>query len=351
MWQGFPVLQFGTTDKSRKFHPFGLAVCSHETAVDFEFVFTSLKIALQNIFRSQFAPKYLVSDAAKSIHNGFKNAFGHSTIVMCYFHMSKAVKNVLPVHLSGETRQIFENDLYELHLASSNEIFDAASQLFVAKWKKKSSHLMVYFEKEWLFQNRNWYEGFAIQVPSTNNAIESFNRVLKDEQTLRERMDLTVFKVKMCEVVQHWSIEYETGLNQINHVEPPIDLPMWTEAYKWAKSNIDVKSFRDQTRITYCEDNNTEVPSTWEDFENYRVYMQNRFRVSATLENETNWKNWTCVCCEFFKKYICRHIIGVAIRCKLTKPPVESKTIPLGAKRKRGRPRKAIRALQFQPEE
>ena len=30
MWQGFPVLMIGTTDKDRRYHPFGLAIRTNE---------------------------------------------------------------------------------------------------------------------------------------------------------------------------------------------------------------------------------------------------------------------------------------------------------------------------------
>lgn len=43
VWQGYPILQIGTTDLYRKYHPFGLAVCTHETHGEVKFIFGSLK--------------------------------------------------------------------------------------------------------------------------------------------------------------------------------------------------------------------------------------------------------------------------------------------------------------------
>lgn len=37
--------------------------------------------------------------------------------------------------------------------------------------------------------------------------------------------------------------------------------------------------------------------------------------------NGSEWKNRLCNCPSFFKEYICKHIIGMAIRLKLFKPP------------------------------
>ena len=33
IWQGFPLLIVWTTDKARKFHPFGLGICTNETNI------------------------------------------------------------------------------------------------------------------------------------------------------------------------------------------------------------------------------------------------------------------------------------------------------------------------------
>lgn len=43
IWQNFPVLQCGTTDMHRQFHPFGLSVCTSETGDDYAFIFNAIK--------------------------------------------------------------------------------------------------------------------------------------------------------------------------------------------------------------------------------------------------------------------------------------------------------------------
>lgn len=68
--------------------------------------------------------------------------------------------------------------LDKLLLARSPADFDAAAELFMAKWRVDYPKLIDdYFEPEWLIQHRNWYEGFRAKTPSTNNALESFNNV------------------------------------------------------------------------------------------------------------------------------------------------------------------------------
>ena len=50
----------------------------------------------------------------------------------------------------------------------------------------------------------------------------------------------------------------------------------------------------------------------------------------------------------FLKNYICKHVVGMGIRLKQCKPPAAAKTVPIGEKRKRGRPAKAKTALLVQ---
>lgn len=145
----------------------------------------------------------------------------------------------------------FLGDLDQLQLSPSSHIFDSASERFVEKWHGEYRELMEYFKMEWLIQNRNWYGRFAKRTPSTNNALESNNRVLKDEQTLRERMDLAQFRVKLFDVVRQWSTEFESGLNYIKNDSPKIDLKLWTDGYNWARSNAKVHSFLKENLIIH----------------------------------------------------------------------------------------------------
>lgn len=58
-----------------------------------------------------------------------------------------------------------------------------------------------------------------------------------------------------------------------------------------------------------------------------------------------NWLESKCDCREYFKLYMCAHIIGIAIRFKVVMPPDEAKSLPIGQNRKRGRAAKAKPAL------
>ncbi|XP_055307394.1 uncharacterized protein LOC129571604 [Sitodiplosis mosellana] len=254
VWQGFPILLIGTTDSNRKFHPFGVCVSTNERSEDFEFVFQSMKVKVKELFQADIDPDVLICDAADSIHNGWERVFpSHSNnIVMCWAHVRRAVSKNLSKYLKEQKRRNeFLFDLDKLQLARNETFFDVASKLFVKKWVKVSKELVTYFENEWLIQHRNWYEGFRPKTPSSNNALESKNKGIKDEFTLRERLDLSQFRVVLFAMIQQWSIEYSSGLNVINFAAPNIELEQWTDGYNFAKSNVKITSKRSGNYVTY----------------------------------------------------------------------------------------------------
>lgn len=82
----------------------------------------------------------------------------------------------------------------------------------------------------------------------------------------------------------------------------------------------------------------------WETFNEYKV---NAFKGYCTVVPE-DWIKGTCTCPAYFKDNICKNIVGIAIRLKYIDVPIEEKLIPIGSKRKRGRPAKTRRALIVQ---
>ena len=60
------------------------------------------------------------------------------------------------------------------------------------------------------------------------------------------------------------------------------------------------------------------------------------------------WLDGMCSCPEFFKKFMCKHVVGMAIRLNYCKPPSAAKQVKIGEKRRRGRPKKFTKALVIQ---
>lgn len=363
VWQGFPVLVVGTTDMGRQFHPFGMAVCSNETSKDFEFIFGALKEGVKNIFKADMKPQVLICDAANSISNGYKEVFEDDhMVVMCWAHARKNIVKKASAFLKNKQQLIeFIYDLDKLQLSKTTRIFNKASNLFLLKWKSISSELVEYFEREWLLQNRYWYEGARLNTPSTNNGLESFNATIKREHTFRERLELSRFLVVLFEMLKQLSEEYTHGLKIFENT-PKIELLTWTSAYHWARSNMDCVTQVTENMIEYIIPARHTLSSeqldisiekekkvNWLSFDEFKIQS---FHFSTTRFpyplNKTNWQQGICDCYDYLKYFICSHILGIALRMKFTTAPIEAKNIPIGEKRKRGRPEKAKNALTKQ---
>ena len=61
---------------------------------------------------------------------------------------------------------------------------------------------------------------------------------------------------------------------------------------------------------------------------------------------KTNWKHSKCTCVDYFKTYICKHILVIALSQKLTVVPEKFYDSIIGNKPKPGRKKKA-RAWNF----
>ena len=81
-----------------------------------------------------------------------------------------------------------------------------------------------------------------------------------------------------------------------------------------------------------------------------KMKVTNSLWVVEGMTKETVF-NATCTCKRAMKNVICKHILGVGSRLGYCKIPNEAKNIPIGQKRKRGRPAKAKKALVRQPED
>ena len=180
IWQGFPVLIVGTTDKDKKFHPFGTAVCTFEDENDFAFIFNSVKDLLKETLTIDYKPSILVADASSAITNGFEQAFGPFPCrVVCWAHVIRNVDKKLMLVSDRKMQASIRADICSIQLATNEERFDLAMQLFFQKWRRQgtlTAEFLDYFNAQWVTNNKGWFEGYAPSVPSTNNALESFNR-------------------------------------------------------------------------------------------------------------------------------------------------------------------------------
>lgn len=102
---------------------------------------------------------------------------------MCWFHMRRAAENKLSILSDTSLTNKIMQDIDALHTAPSEELFNAAVQLFLEKWRLNSNsnmpNYLVYFENEWIKRHKGWFDSYIALGPSTNNGLESTNAVIK----------------------------------------------------------------------------------------------------------------------------------------------------------------------------
>jgi hypothetical protein len=380
IWNGFPVLICGTSDKNKVFHPFGLSVCTSEKEQDYQFMFECLHVGLEATNQPPLQRDgsiALIADAADAITNGFKAVFAKSgdfLRVMCWFHVRKAVENRLAILADKALQDRILTDIKVLQLALSPKQFTVASRLFIMKYSHNPNpnirQFLDYFQTEWLLKHPGWYEGYLEGCPSTNNGLESINGTLKKESTFRTRVSLAFFISKANKIAKDWSLKRDP--KSPNHPklfikEPTISTKDFTAAYDWSKEAVviqkvcpDSKHFFFKSKMAVGEITNTVVrkysesskSSEFQSFDDYHNVFFSIWHIEfkANTDN-TNWRKGKCSCPAFQKSYICKHLIGLASRLKFLVIPDVAKNVEIGTKRKRGRPALAKPALEYQPGE
>ena len=88
----FSVLNFGLSDCSGQFFLISSCIISHETEMDFQFFYQTLN-EICIFFKYKLNLKFIMQDACVASYNAAKSIFGENvTILMCYFHLLKNVK-------------------------------------------------------------------------------------------------------------------------------------------------------------------------------------------------------------------------------------------------------------------
>lgn len=355
MWQGFPLLVVGTTDLNKKLHVIGVAVCVNEREEDFAFMFSALKECALKLHNCIVAPTTIVCDAAKSISNAFKAEFGAETkVIMCWAHMLRAVKRKISslVNNKDKQQQILK-DIYFLQTISTVRRFQTARSLFVEKWSTEEDFI-EYFTDEWITQNPNWYEGAMQRVPSTNNALEALNGVIKSQFTFRERLSLPEFIQVLENLVSQFSRRYDTDLQFAT--EPSIARITWGLANNWVKLKLLLKKKRQVNGATVIAIQSSEynskvkiLSSMWPTLEDFKTFYNSKWYVTLASP-DAKWLNALCSCPSYQKNFICKHIVGIAVRMgEVTIPDeIKSDITVIGGKRKRGRPASTKKAYIIQ---
>lgn len=166
VWQEMPLVVLGCLDRLKHFHVIALCLTSNERTIEYEFVFKTLKNAVERHMKTDFSPKILISDAAIPIRNGFYSAFTYALLnVICFIHVLRNLHGA-PYKNRKTNEPKIKADVFVLQGSADLAQFEHASFLFIKKWEKSEPDFCKYFEKQWLqHDTRNWYAGYAPYVP------------------------------------------------------------------------------------------------------------------------------------------------------------------------------------------
>lgn len=267
---------------------------------------------------------------------------------MCWAHMKKNFVDHLNL---AEKKNQFElqQDIDKLQESSSPEMFTKAAVLFGKKWEGEEK-FMAYMNKMWLTTHRNWFEGVSYFRPSTNNACESFNNEIKKKHIFRTKAPAVQFVEAIKFNIRLWSEQ----MNFVTTAQRKILDRIWTEGYHLLKSDTKVTATSSgiyfPLKMENCRESDISKLSKlkWNTFHQFVNTIDN---VAMVHWDKNEWTSSTCTCPNFFKEYICKHVIFVAVKEKCAIIPITAKDIPLGQKRKPGRPKGRAPALVREREE
>lgn len=331
-----------------------------------------------------------------AITSGFRKAGFTGIRGMCWFHVTKALKPRL-AKLKNRIGIEIKQDIYFLQLSQNPKLFFAGCDSFLDKWSisvesiDNEAYIVVaeepvidfleYFDDEWIVSFPNWFEGFCdpnnVGTPSTNNGNEGINATIKNEETLREQLSLGEFGVAAFRMMSKWSrIRDPANANpKLFKTVPTPLLDVWTNAFDWNKSGIEIVGLSSEPNHYYVKSSDSELGLN-EDvilayiklmseakFTNFNQFCSTAFgyyciKMPGNM-NDGNWINGTCTCPAYYKRYICKHILGIALRYSAQFPMLcdarnhlpntaNRKTLN-GVARSSGRPRLVPKALEFLP--
>ncbi|EGZ12052.1 hypothetical protein PHYSODRAFT_515053, partial [Phytophthora sojae] len=115
---GYSVFAVGYSDQSCHFVPLAYFCTSQKRKLDIGWCLRYIKRVCVDIGNVPFAPQYVMMDADKAQFNASVTELPHSTVLMCWFHVTKNVwKYAAEFRVSyDDTAAVFE-DRYDMHYA------------------------------------------------------------------------------------------------------------------------------------------------------------------------------------------------------------------------------------------
>ncbi|ETN24222.1 hypothetical protein PPTG_00639 [Phytophthora nicotianae INRA-310] len=194
----YPVIVCRVSDRCRSFH------------------LVALFITLQRLERLYLLVKYVMADAEAGQQNAVNQVFGVDSdyvYLMCFYHVMAKVHEKLK-GIPDSLYKVVVADIYDLHFASSKEVYDEQMQIALETWSSQEqlAGFRSYFNNIWMksefwrWQCFHTLSGYA----TTNNPVEQFNRLIKRNYTLRTKHKIGTLLQLLADCCGHQSVTPRT---------------------------------------------------------------------------------------------------------------------------------------------
>ena len=376
MREGFPTFVYGTSNVVHEFFPAGICIASNEDSETFAAVFANMDG--NNI-------KEVMGDGDKGLSKAQKEVWPSDTLytierevfgetvddeetdgevftkeieknrLMCFIHVDRNCQKKVPQRYKAEIME----DIRKMRNCENREEFDTIHRAFQQKWRKENNDdlnkFLSYFYKVWIFsQESNWFTGAGCL--DHNNGLEAKNLDIKRTKVLRPKQPLGDFFKNAEDIVYGMSIKEDERL--FCHQNELISKPEITTGWQWLQSNqkksdiveIRGKFYVKSSKAAFQEDLSMKAKELIRakriNFAEKTFDDWNKIK-GEVFELEKKSEIVTCTCPLGMQHRFCKHKVGLMIKHKIITIPESVMVLPIGAKNKRGRPRKIGGALSF----
>ena len=399
----FPIS--GTSSSTGKFSALSAVIASNEDTEGWSSIYRYVESL-------DIAPKYHLADGAKAITKAIDNVFGlqNCTRLMCWPHVYRnIVPKLKPISsinkaLADQLLLEIENLQWSVH---NEQSFLSVFNLLEMKYLDNDDsdltaaleRFFSYMKEVWVESREfRWYEGANPWSVSNNQGVEGKNKEIKQSHTFRQRLDMGSLFTVMLNMVEEWAEEDDILLTSSRlatlHGQPN-SLSLKTAGFQWLKANelrpgriLQINAGGKYTMSESLEFMLGKVDSIWAvssqsdssgkslkelaktrlanrelpTSPSFDAYLKMR---SGCWIIEERDGDFFCDCpvgmkvkkyfhiyhifTYLFKGKLCKHTVGMLYKAGLLVASPDVRSVPLGAKRKRGRPKRLPNCLARSP--
>ncbi|KAE8979596.1 hypothetical protein PR001_g24508 [Phytophthora rubi] len=192
----YPVVVCGISDRCRSFHLVALFISSQRTECQYVECLKALRNVYARVTGKSLVVSTVMGDADKAQFNAFTIVFGPDNnyiYLMCFYHLvAKIVERTKGMSEAANDR-VFR-DIYNIHFSRTMLACVELVQVSTTAWRSdpETNEFAEYFVTQWLKGEFVRWQCFhtAGAIATTNNPVEQFNKKLKRDYTLRQRLKM-----------------------------------------------------------------------------------------------------------------------------------------------------------------